>query len=273
MFTVCEDSAIWLPSRTLCVLNRFSRVWLSATLWTVAHQAPLSTGFSRQKYCGGLPCPPLGDPPDPGIKPTSLRSPALTGVFFTASATWGALINANPPHFEWPRNHLLSPCCPSPEFPHCCQQPTPLSPGSYLREWQRHYLKWPQTLTLLCLGLCGTTASFFFIPLNSFIHSAFIGCLPSPGDQILNEIDGRTQKDKTVECVLMVSLNLRWPKQHSWSSSIFTLFQWMVLSISSHLIWVFPGLPYSIPCWVKLILSLLSPSINSQDPISYSQSN
>ena len=114
---------------------------------------------------------------------------------------------------------------------------------------------------------------FFLIPLNSFIHSAFIGCLPSPGDRNLNEINGRTQKDKTVECVLMVSLNLRWPKQHSWSSSIFTPFQLMVLSISSHLIWVFPGLPCSIPCWVKLILSLLSPSINSQDPISYSQSN
>ena len=42
---------------------------LFATVWTVAHQAPLSMGFSRQEYWSGLPCPPLGDPPDPGIKP------------------------------------------------------------------------------------------------------------------------------------------------------------------------------------------------------------
>ena len=42
--------------------------------WTVAHQAPLSTGFSRQEYWSGLPFPSPGDIPDPGIKP---RSPAL----------------------------------------------------------------------------------------------------------------------------------------------------------------------------------------------------
>ena len=45
-----------------------------ATLWTVAHQAPLSIGFSRQEYWSGLPFPSPGDLPDPGIKP---RSPAL----------------------------------------------------------------------------------------------------------------------------------------------------------------------------------------------------
>ena len=38
-------------------------------LWTVAHQAPLSMGFSRQEYWGGLPCPPPGDLPNPGIEP------------------------------------------------------------------------------------------------------------------------------------------------------------------------------------------------------------
>ena len=43
-------------------------------LWTVAHQAPLSMGFSRQEYWSWLPCPSLGHLPDPGIKPTS---PAL----------------------------------------------------------------------------------------------------------------------------------------------------------------------------------------------------
>ena len=42
----------------------------------VALQAPLSMGFSRQESWAGLPCPPPGDLPDPGIKPMSLRSPA-----------------------------------------------------------------------------------------------------------------------------------------------------------------------------------------------------
>ena len=68
----------------------FSRVQLVATTWTVAHQAPLSMGFSRQEYCSGLPCPPPGDLPDPGIKPKSLTSPALAGGFFTTSAKWEA---------------------------------------------------------------------------------------------------------------------------------------------------------------------------------------
>ena len=43
-----------------------------ATLWTVAHQASLSIGFSREEYWSGLPCPSPGDLPDPGIEPGSL---------------------------------------------------------------------------------------------------------------------------------------------------------------------------------------------------------
>ena len=61
-----------------------------ATPWTVARQAPLSMGFSRQYYWSGLPCLPPGDLPDPGTKPASLMSPALGGRFFTTSATWEA---------------------------------------------------------------------------------------------------------------------------------------------------------------------------------------
>ena len=60
------------------------------TLWTAAHQAPLSMGFSRQEYWGVLPCPSPGDLPYPGIEPTSLMSPALAGGFFTPNATWEA---------------------------------------------------------------------------------------------------------------------------------------------------------------------------------------
>ena len=81
-----------LPNPKLCifVLHRFSRVWLFAILWTVAQQAPLSMGFSRQEYWSGLPCSPPGDRPSPAIEPLPLRSPALAGRFFTASITWEA---------------------------------------------------------------------------------------------------------------------------------------------------------------------------------------
>ena len=48
----------------------------------------LSMELSRQEYWNGLPCPPPGDLPDPGIEPPSLTSPALAGGFFTTSATW-----------------------------------------------------------------------------------------------------------------------------------------------------------------------------------------
>ena len=54
-----------------------------ATPWAVACQAPLSMGFSRQEYWSGLPCPPPGNLPDPGIEHTSLTSPVLAGGFFT----------------------------------------------------------------------------------------------------------------------------------------------------------------------------------------------
>ena len=71
-----------------CVLSHFSGIQFCATLWTVACQAPLSVGFSRQEYWSGLPCPPPpADIPDPGIKPTSLMSPELAGRFFTTAAT------------------------------------------------------------------------------------------------------------------------------------------------------------------------------------------
>ena len=60
------------------------------TPWTVARQAPLFTGFSRQEYWSGFPCPPPGDLPNPGIEPTSLVSPALAGRYFTSGVTWEA---------------------------------------------------------------------------------------------------------------------------------------------------------------------------------------
>ena len=56
-------------------------------------QAPLSMGFSGQENWNGLPCPPPGHLPGPGIKPTSLMSPALAGGFFTTRTTWEAQIH------------------------------------------------------------------------------------------------------------------------------------------------------------------------------------
>ena len=83
---------VWKFSQALLrfawVLSHFSRVRLFATPWTVVCKAPLSMGFSRQEYWSGLPCPPPGDLPDPGIEPASLASPALQVDF--CQATWEA---------------------------------------------------------------------------------------------------------------------------------------------------------------------------------------
>ena len=65
--------------------------------------APLSMGFSRQEYWSGLPFPPPGDLPNPGIKPISLMSPALAVRFFTTSAIW----EAQPGDYAWEKRHHL----------------------------------------------------------------------------------------------------------------------------------------------------------------------
>ena len=72
------------------MLSCFSRVRLFMILWTVARQASLSMGFSRQEHWSGLSFPSPGDRPNPGIESVSLMSPALAGIFFTTSTTWEA---------------------------------------------------------------------------------------------------------------------------------------------------------------------------------------
>ena len=84
------------PGETCC------RVWIEsesvsrsavATLcdpWAVSRPAPMSMDFFRQEYWSGLPFPPPGLLPDPGIEPMSLMSPALSGRFFTTRTTWAA---------------------------------------------------------------------------------------------------------------------------------------------------------------------------------------
>ena len=69
--------------RILLLFSRFIVSDSFATLWTVAHQTPLSMGFPRQKYWSGLPFPPPRDFHDPGVEPTSLVSLELAGRLFT----------------------------------------------------------------------------------------------------------------------------------------------------------------------------------------------
>ena len=104
-------------------------VRLFVTPWTVAHQAPLSMGFSRQEYWSGLPCPPLGNLPDPGIEPTSpalqadslftellasfhyqwwKQQQALLFLFLLLTEDWkwkwsrSVVPDSLPPHGQWP---------------------------------------------------------------------------------------------------------------------------------------------------------------------------
>ena len=79
LWMVAPHSGIYLS----LMPSHFSRVRLSVIPLTVARQAPLSMGLSRQEYWSGLPFPSPGDLPDPGIEPTSLKSPAMVGRFFT----------------------------------------------------------------------------------------------------------------------------------------------------------------------------------------------
>ena len=81
--------------RIICICNHYfvcvlRHIRLFATLWTVAHQVPLSIGFIRQEYWSGLPFPPPGDLPFSGIEPESPVSPELAGRFFTTEPPGGA---------------------------------------------------------------------------------------------------------------------------------------------------------------------------------------
>ena len=80
----------WL--NTSLLLIREMSTLLCATPWTVAHQVPLAIELSRQEYWSGCLALLQENLPDPGIKPTSLRSPALAVGLFTTSTTWEAPI-------------------------------------------------------------------------------------------------------------------------------------------------------------------------------------
>ena len=70
--------------KDLAYLGKKTQIWaICVTPWTVAHQVPLSMGFTRQEYCSGLPFSSPGDLPDSGIE---TMSPALAGESFTTDA-------------------------------------------------------------------------------------------------------------------------------------------------------------------------------------------
>ena len=94
-------------SMYVCMLSPFSHIQLFVTRWTVACQAPMSMGFFWQEYWSGLPCPPPGDLPNPGIKPMSLISPVLADRFCITSLIWEA------PPIHKPKNTCFCLYCPS----------------------------------------------------------------------------------------------------------------------------------------------------------------
>ena len=81
---------LYVAGMHACVLCHFSCARLSVALWTVAHQASLSVGFSRHEYWSRLPFRPPGDLPKPGMEAAFLMSPASAVGFFTTSSTWEA---------------------------------------------------------------------------------------------------------------------------------------------------------------------------------------
>ena len=88
-YVLCLKTLVLLHvhANWMCVLcvKSLSHIGLFAAVWTVAHQGPLSLGFSRQEYWSRLPCSSPGDHPNLGIE---AASPALADGFFTTSATW-----------------------------------------------------------------------------------------------------------------------------------------------------------------------------------------
>ena len=81
------------------------------TLWTVVHQASLSTGFSRPEYWSGLPCPPPGDLPNPGIEPNSptLQADSLPSEPPGKPAMWETWFNSWVGKIPWRREQLTTP--------------------------------------------------------------------------------------------------------------------------------------------------------------------
>ena len=79
---------MYINAHCTCVhAQTLSCVWFHVTPWTIAHQAPLSMGLSKQEYWNVLPFPPAEDLPESEMEPVSPASPALAGRFTTTEPT------------------------------------------------------------------------------------------------------------------------------------------------------------------------------------------
>ena len=136
-------------------------IQLFETPWTVGQQVPLSTGFFRQEYWNGLPFPPPGDLPDPGIKPSSLVSPALAGGFFTAELLGRLPLDSTLVLMVWfltcccSENDFLSVCVCACTCAHMCLHA--------VVDWANKLCaSWRQVLTLLFLWYCAEVPAVTF---------------------------------------------------------------------------------------------------------------
>ena len=140
-----------------------SRVQLFVTLWTVAYQAPPSMGFSRQEYCSGLPFPPPGDLPDPGIKPGSpaLEADALASeppgkpITFTIAGfilSWAAFTTVTTTSCGC---CLVTKLCPT-----LCNPTEHSMPGSPVLHYLPHLLR-VMSIELVMLSNSSSAAPFF----------------------------------------------------------------------------------------------------------------
>ena len=126
-----------------------------ATPWTVARQAPLSMGFSRQEHWSGLPCPSPGELPDPGVEPTS---PALQVGSLLLVHPGGSQGVSGPSISESPSDHNGHQAAPSVQAHHATSL-GPLKTGMRCRgAWpeapSRDTQSWPEHCPLARRGLC-----------------------------------------------------------------------------------------------------------------------
>ena len=160
----------WLPVLTCAcvILSRFSCVWLRATLWTVALQAPLSMGFSRQEYWSGLPCPPAEDP--------HLRIELASQVLYHLSHQGNPWPNPPPVNSEVRNDspHFLGISCKGVEyFAHC-----PSANKSYVDELggAKRYERLKLGLSLFHHHILGT--SLFMVAIDLVVIFAIWNIKP-----------------------------------------------------------------------------------------------
>ena len=164
-------------------VKSLSRVLLFATLWTVAHQAPPSMGFSRQEYWSGLPFPSPGDLPDPGIEP---RSPVLQADALTSEPPW--ILNI---HAAAAKSLQLCPTLCNPIDGSPPGYPVPGILQARILEWDAisfsNAWKWKvKVKSLSCIWLLATqwTAAYQAPPPMGFSRQEYWSGLPLPSPNI-----------------------------------------------------------------------------------------